>query len=409
MRELRRALHHLHDPTELRRSRLIDLFGLSQKAYPPSALRHLLSEAIERLKPGDEAPLQSVELRTYNILFYRFVEQSMQREVATDLGLSIRHLRRAETQAIQALADYLWRRYTLSRTWPEYEHRQTPSHKETPAVDSQTPSPEQELRWLQASAPSEAVAVADLIQTALRLMSGLASALGVQIACHMQSDLPPLVANATTVRHALVSLLSVALACARSGRIVVEATARGRDVAITIKTEHGQAVDLAERERERLDMAAQLVHLSGGTLDVSSSGPFFAATVALPAAGRVPVLIIEDNADTLRLLERYLANTRYRYVGTSDPSQALTLAREVSPQIIVLDVMLPGIDGWELLGRLHEHPALRSVPILVCSILPEENLAAALGAAGFLRKPITRAALLEALDRQLAQLPTESR
>jgi len=64
-----------------------------------------------------------------------------------------------------------------------------------------------------------------------------------------------------------------------------------------------------------------------------------------------------------------------------------------------LDVMLPGIDGWELLGQLREHPQTSCIPVVVCTILPQEPLALALGAAAFLRKPVSREALLSALDR----------
>jgi CheY-like chemotaxis protein len=63
--------------------------------------------------------------------------------------------------------------------------------------------------------------------------------------------------------------------------------------------------------------------------------------------------------------------------------------------------MLPGIDGWELLGRLREHPQIGTAPIIVCTILPQEEFALTLGAAEFLRKPVSREALLSALDQAL--------
>ena len=85
------------------------------------------------------------------------------------------------------------------------------------------------------------------------------------------------------------------------------------------------------------------------------------------------------------------------------------MAEESAPQVIVVDVMLPGIEGWELLGRLRTHPKTRDVPIIVCTILPQEQLALSLGAAEFLRKPINREALLSALDRQTDPRSIESR
>jgi CheY-like chemotaxis protein len=129
----------------------------------------------------------------------------------------------------------------------------------------------------------------------------------------------------------------------------------------------------------------------------------------LPVAERTPVLVIDDNADTLRLLERYLANSRYRCVGLSDPQDVFLMVGRSRPGIIVLDVMLPGIDGWELLGRLREHPETQDVPVVVCTILSQEQLARTLGATDFLRKPITRDAFLATLGRQVALLLRRSR
>jgi CheY-like chemotaxis protein len=71
--------------------------------------------------------------------------------------------------------------------------------------------------------------------------------------------------------------------------------------------------------------------------------------------------------------------------------------------------MLPGVDGWEILGRLREHPTTSSVPVIISTILLQEDLALSLGAAGFLRKPFTQTALLAALDQQAASFLKESR
>ena len=113
------------------------------------------------------------------------------------------------------------------------------------------------------------------------------------------------------------------------------------------------------------------------------------------------VLMIDDNADALQLLQRYLSNSRYHFVGTQDPQRGLAMAEEQAPQIIVLDVMMPERDGWTVLGQLREHPKTHDIPVIVCSILSQEQLALTLGAAQFLRKPVTRQALLSALDHQI--------
>jgi CheY-like chemotaxis protein len=111
--------------------------------------------------------------------------------------------------------------------------------------------------------------------------------------------------------------------------------------------------------------------------------------------------VVDDNRDTLQLFSRYVAGTRYHAVTSDEPAQILNLAESLAPEIIVLDVMMPDIDGWKILAQLKQHPATADVPVLVCTILPQEEIALDLGASGFLSKPVTRKRFLAALDAQL--------
>jgi CheY-like chemotaxis protein len=159
-------------------------------------------------------------------------------------------------------------------------------------------------------------------------------------------------------------------------------------------------------------MAQQLIQVAGGSLEVKlddrAEAPLM-VNITLPTAEQVAVLVIDDNVDTLQLMQRYLSNSRYRFIGTSDPQEGLALAEQLVPAIIVLDVMLPGVDGWELLGRLREHPKTSAIPVIVCTILPQRPLALTLGAAEFIRKPVSQKTLLSALDRQVDRWLTVSR
>jgi CheY-like chemotaxis protein len=149
-------------------------------------------------------------------------------------------------------------------------------------------------------------------------------------------------------------------------------------------------------------MAHRLAELCGAKLTHTIDQVSFDATVTLPELEQWPVLAIDDNADTLQLLERYTSGTRYRLVGTQDPERALALAEQILPQLIVLDVMMPQTDGWRVLSQLRQHPLTSSIPVIVCTILAQEALALSLGASAFVRKPVTRQEFLTALDRQCA-------
>ncbi len=250
------------------------------------------------------------------------------------------------------------------------------------------------------------MAVAEVLQALVRTAAPMAQALAVRLECVVPEGLPRLVAQVAALRQALLSVLTAAIRAVPGGQVEVAAEAAAGHVWIVLCALPPSALagQIAEDQRENIDMARQLVALSGGSLTVTADqggGPGFAARFSLPVAEQATVLVIEDNADTLQLYQRYLAGSRYAFFGAHSPEQALALAPKLAPHAVVLDVMLPGTDGWELLGRLREHPALRGVPIIVCTILPQEQLALTLGAAAFLRKPVSRTDLLAALDRLL--------
>ncbi|NLE99817.1 MAG: response regulator [Anaerolineales bacterium] len=421
--ELQNALQHLYDPAALRESLLLGLLGLQTSHDPIGALRQQLLSAIRALRPADSVPLHAEAWRVYHVLTYRYVEQMAQHEVAVDLSLSVRHLRRQEQEAVSVLGDALLsgRRLDLTVLSADVSSPRDGQGGAGASVDAETRPSEiaaapltsdHELAWLRHSTPSEAIDIVALVELALETARPLADRSGTELRSQLAEGLPPVCGQSASLRQALLSLLSAAVAAAPGGCVDLAATATEGEVSLAVRAECGRA-DLPVSDkawRDNLEMARQLVVLCGGRLELGAESSTsrardrmieFAAILVLPAVERASVLIIDDNSDALRLLERYLAGTRYGYAGVCDPDNALRLAEARPPQAILLDVMLPGVDGWELLGRLREHPQLGSVPVIVCTILPQEQLALALGAAGFLRKPFSRRELLTELDRLL--------
>ncbi len=407
--ELRRALAHLYDQVALRKSPLIELLGVDHRKEPPLALRRLLTEAIESLKPEPAVPAQAHAWRIYHILSQRYVEQLTQREVATDLGLSIRQLQRQERGALRTLADHLWGNYRLEQAT---RHSVAPvSHDGSPerAAPVAVPSREQEIAWLRQSLPSEPADLIQVVQSALNVVRPLSESLAVAVDCDLSESLPPLAMQRDSLRQALLIMLTAAIRCAPGGRVRVRAETWRWEERVQIRAvRQGPIASVPSQEHlSTIAVARELVGLSGGTLEVTADEQDpepFVARLILPTLEQVPVLVVDDHVDTLRLFEHYLARTRYRFIGLRDPQDLWAAVECQIPQAIVLDVMLPRIDGWELLGRLRAHPHTCDVPIIVCTILPQEQLALSLGAAGFLTKPVSRQALLAALDRQLDRL-----
>jgi CheY-like chemotaxis protein len=228
----------------------------------------------------------------------------------------------------------------------------------------------------------------------------------VIVQSNIPADLPSLTVHPTTVRQAILHIITTAARYAPEGRINITAQTLPQKNNVEIKFEAQRAgrPPLNSQKRDYLDIANKLIGISEGSLSFTRTAEAeipFTATIMLPVFEECSVLIVDDNADTLTLLERYLSNSRYQFTGTSNPQEVLPLAEKINPDVIVLDVMLPGVDGWELLGRLREHPHTGDVPVIVCTILPQEEFAVTLGAAAFLRKPVSREALLATLDQVL--------
>lgn len=395
--EIRQALQGLYDPMELRHSPLLARFGLERQPNPALALQETLIGAIHALKPAASVPPQTAAQRLYRILVYRYIEQSPQKEVANDLALSIRQLRRLENEAIALLADSLAQRYGLApAVKPGRVSDQGSAAGAPPLADRKT-----EFAWLRKSLPIEAADVEQLVQSALRTAEPVLNALGVTVEVHVMTDLPPVACRVTTLRQALLNLVIAAGRTVPSGRVEIVLRAVREQVEILIRPVASRPMAATnETHRESIEMARQLVELSDGTMTVQADTDVpLAVTLSLRLAAQRVVLAIDDNADALQLMARFLTGSRYQFVGSQDPEQGLALAIRTMPCAIVLDVMLPGVDGWELLGRLRTHPATAHIPVIVATILPQEQLALALGAAAYLRKPFNRETLLATLAK----------
>jgi CheY-like chemotaxis protein len=406
LRDLRDALNHLYDPDRLRRSPLAVLFGVADRFDTPVCLQRILTDAIESLKPAaDELP-QSHSRRVYDLLLYRYVQQFSQQEVANQLGMSVRHLRREQRAAVEALGYRLWEQFHL-----EAKLHQDVDVEPTAQDGAGSPTVNEELAWLKDGPLEIPTDPEQTLGAVLDLVRPLALRHGARLKTTLADDLPNLAVHPVALRQILLNLLSVTIHRASGSPVHISAQPLRWEVEIRVRCTPAlpDPKPALGNEGASLDIAHRLADLSGGRLTITDAESTCTATLTLPALEQLPVLVIDDNADTLQLLQRYYAGTRYRLIGTQDPEQALSLAAEFSPQVILLDVMMPQVDGWEVLGRLRQHPRTSHIPTVVCTILAQEELALSLGASAFVRKPLTRQAFLAALDRQIVRMPQEPR
>ncbi len=257
-------------------------------------------------------------------------------------------------------------------------------------------------------------------------------------------------ADVTKVRQALFNLLSNAAKFSHEGEIalrVKKESVDGEDwvrLAVSdsgigippeklghVFEEFSQANETTSRDYGGtglgLPISRRFCRMMGGDITVESrAGEGSTFTIRLPVqveleageeseaaadAGRAPaavspgsdeertVLVIDDDPNALDLLGRTLQGAGVRVVTASDGQEALRLAKTLQPTAITLDVIMPGMDGWEVLRELKLDPETRDIPVIMVTMTDDREMGYALGATEFLTKPIERGLLVQLLAR----------
>ena len=284
------------------------------------------------------------------------------------------------------------------------------------------------------------------VQTTIRpLVAQNGNSLEVVVA----PDVGPLRADLTKVRQMLLNLLSNATKFTDKGSIHLEvvradaARGAGHDLLFRVRDEgigmtpeqQGrlfEAFQQAEASTTRrfggtglgLAITRRFCEMMGGRVEVESTpGVGSTFTLRIPedveartsqgegelapspegSAGRI--LVIDDEASVRALLRRFLVREGFTVDEAVSGEAGLAHARAQRPDAITLDVMMPGMDGWEVLAALKGDPALADVPVIMLTVVDDKQLGFALGAAEYVTKPIDR----EQLRRVLARYRTDER
>jgi signal transduction histidine kinase/DNA-binding response OmpR family regulator len=179
----------------------------------------------------------------------------------------------------------------------------------------------------------------------------------------------------------------------------------------------GRTASSAEGTGLGLTLTRRIVELHGGTVWLESAvgvGSTFGFRIpqqpALPAApepdwdtagedGRPVILIVEDDESSAELVSLHVGAAGMRAVTVRSGEEGLDAVRSMRPAAVILDIKLPGMDGWDVLGALKAEPETADTPVVVVSVLPERGRGFALGASDYLVKPVAREDLLAALRR----------
>jgi DNA-binding response OmpR family regulator len=115
--------------------------------------------------------------------------------------------------------------------------------------------------------------------------------------------------------------------------------------------------------------------------------------------GQTTILVIDDDPAIHDILNRFLLKQGFNVVVAGSGSEGLRIAKEIKPDAITLDVMMPGMDGWAVLQALKTDPDTTNIPVVMMSMVDDQNLGYTLGVADYLLKPINRQQLLSVLQK----------
>lgn len=274
----------------------------------------------------------------------------------------------------------------------------------------------------------------DLITGVMSTAVGLVKDKAIQLMREIPADLPAVRADSMRVRQVLLNLLSNASKFTDEGTItVITEVAEGpgghTEVIVKVKdTGPGIAkddqkklfqpfsqVDASPTRKTGgsglgLSISNHLIQMHGGRMGVESEvgeGSIFYFTLPVfhdhkrevtSSDSRV-ILAIDDDPQVISLYERYLQPQGFEVVALHEPARAVERALQLKPFAITLDIMMPGYDGWRVLNDLKANASTRDIPVVVCSIVEEQEKGFSLGAADYLLKPILEEDILGALNR----------
>lgn len=374
------ALEHLDDAAHLQTHPLLAYLRETTadgQLTRAQRLRAWLKNAIEQLKPTSDLPSHAPEWRGYLALRYRYVQRMNPMNIESELGISERQFYRELNKGLDALAALLWESLQAAHGV---------------AGCSETQVLENELsQWNLTRQPCS---LHTLLADTLATLAPLIENHHVQVANEVDANLPHVFVDATLTRQALLNTLRLAIQHARP-RVKIRAQVEEKCLQVVIQVQEARLNGVGEDWHN----AQLLFNAQGGTLEVNTAGQI---VIRLPRVMPTRVLVVDDNPAIQQLFERYLAPQQYEVIHARSGSEALRLAEEAQPHIITLDVMMPTVDGWQVLRALQQNSATAHIPIVVCSVLNEPEIALSLGARAYLKKPIDRLTLVETLTQVLA-------
>jgi len=378
--QVKDALDHALDLRHLQKHALAQELGLTAGVSDEligQRLRQSLIAAIETLLPERNVSLRSPSARSYHLLRLHYLQSQTVDAAAREIGLSSRQAYRDLREGEKAIADILWAKTKDAGISDDNSVEVSSFQAEIARLGSRTTSTDIIL----------------LLKRAKQAVDHLAQERGVCVQLNVPGHPLVISVDPMLARQVLIGLMSHAIQQSHDGSLKVMLESQAEEIKITFG--YPLREELVGSPTVRVT-TLQLADLLAWKVRNEQEGNERIVSVSI-GQHRATVLIIDDNAGLVKLLRRYLSDRPCQVLDAPDGKAGLRMAQHSAPDVIILDVMIPEIDGWELLQRLRNHPTTADIPVIICSVVNDPTLAYSLGASIVLQKPVARRAILEAL------------
>jgi len=366
--QVKEALENLYDFPALQHSPLAQPSPESN-ATGAHQLRRKLIEAIETLNPGQDVAAHSGAARIYNLVYLHYVGGMTLQEAALEVGLSLRQAYRDLRRGHERVSAVLW-----------YSHAPEPA---------QLSSIQTEMNRLEGSLTT--IPLQKMLESALRAVQKLAEQRGITLDAQMPPANVLITTNPVIAQQVLTHILSQTIQQIMPSHLRVRLEERNGGIHIVFSYPTSSA--LKPRVEPVVDHMMRQLHWRMQSRSTASEQQLIIRSVQEGAL----LLIIDDNQGLVDLLDHYLTDHAYRVVSVHNGEDGLRMVQQLMPDAIILDLMMPGMDGWELLQRLRTNSDTQDIPVLICSVISDPELAYSLGASKCIPKPVTQEMLLSAL------------
>ena len=375
--KLRECLEHIYDLPFLQ-SNPISIPN-SQQQLGGKPLRIELMRMIENLNPGPTFSLSSREARSYNLLRLRYLQKMGVEEIANMLSVSARQAYRDLRVAEDKLGNLVWEKLIQRRKFSG----ETGSDHSTNGELSHIP------------ANLQSIDLIPILHNAIQITRELANQRRTYIRQNSFPEPLLITTDPTIAQQLMVSMVSYTVRQVYPGTVI---DIIFKPLPVSLIFQYTFDPQLAFRQPISAPIL-QLAERLNWSITQTEPSDLQTFTIELNQKQKV-ILIIEDNEGVVELFRRYLTDEPVSVISSANSLEGLRLAGELIPDMIILDVMMKGVDGWEILRRIKLEPHTSQIPVVICSVFFEPDLAKSLGATAFLIKPVTQINLFSILREQ---------